>query len=180
MNFFEMLVMSRKLSFSDGRVTFYGQDIMIFPTTSLMDYFGLLIDDADETKEVYSAVKESMVDSKDSLKNAYNASDAVGWISNTVNLYGLGQITFSDQKAPIGEIIVTNSPFVESLKGKSKSPVDHVLRGIIAGLTSAVFDNDYDALETACRASGDQGCRFVLDLNANLRKNFPDIYKNQA
>ena len=181
MNFFEMLVLSQKLSFSDGRVTFYGQDILIFPVLSIMGYIDLIGNSTESTKEVYYMVKESMLENKQNLKKAYKPSDGVNWIYNTLNLYGLGKVSFGTSTIPpTGEIFVENSPFANGLNGKVNAPIDHILRGIIAGMVSAIFDNDYDVIEVECCVIGSNRCKLILDSKENLSKNFPSFCKNQV
>ena len=48
------------------------------------------------------------------------------------------------------------------LKGKVKKPVDHFIRGLIAGWATASFKWDIDVIEQECSALGSDKCKFVF------------------
>lgn len=181
MNFFEMLVMSRKLSFIDGKVSLYGQEISIYPSRSIMDYILLINEDSELVESVYATAKQSMLEYRAELIKAYNPSKSITWIINTINLYGLGKVEYtgSNPNLPIGEMTAENSPFVQYLKGKVDKPVDSVLKGLIAGMVSAILDSNYDVIELECQATGSSKCKFVLDTKENLVSKFPIECQNQ-
>ncbi|MBU1120992.1 4-vinyl reductase, partial [Candidatus Micrarchaeota archaeon] len=49
------------------------------------------------------------------------------------------------------------------LQGKISFPVDHFVRGILAGLFSNAFHTDLDCLELKCIASGSSECEFIVN-----------------
>ncbi len=59
------------------------------------------------------------------------------------------------------EIRVCGSAFAEAY-GRSDRPVCHLIRGIVAGMGTALLGLECGALETDCEAKGDPCCRFVL------------------
>ncbi|MBW2015982.1 MAG: 4-vinyl reductase [Deltaproteobacteria bacterium] len=59
------------------------------------------------------------------------------------------------------EVSVTASPFAEAY-GESAHPVCHLIRGIVAGMGSALLGIKCDAVETACSAMGADRCLFNL------------------
>lgn len=180
MNFFEMLVLSKKLSFADGKVSFYGQDISVYPLQSVVEYTGLINKDSESVKFTYITAKNSMIEYKQNIASAYNQSDTKKWIVETVNLYGLGEIQFDTSSSQLtGGITVENSPFAQNLKGKIDRPVDHILRGIIAGITSVVSNIDYDVIELKCETTGNTNCKLVLDNKEALIQKFPNESKEQ-
>ncbi|MCX5798025.1 MAG: 4-vinyl reductase, partial [Proteobacteria bacterium] len=56
-------------------------------------------------------------------------------------------------------IMVLNSPFAVYY-GESEKPVCHFIRGIVAGITLAVFGQFTKAVETHCLVKKDIFCRF--------------------
>ncbi len=66
-----------------------------------------------------------------------------------------------DRAAQVLEVSVTASPFAEAY-GKAHSPVCHLIRGVVAGMGSALLGFEVRAEERACSALGDPYCRFVL------------------
>ena len=176
MNIFEMLMLSRKLAFEDGRVTLYGQGIAIFPTPSLAEHLAQMSNDPASTKLVYRMAKESMLDSKQDLINAHNASKDKNWLCEMINLYAHGAAAYEDP-AKEGVIILADSPFSSSLTGKVNGPVDHIVRGLIAGIASAISNKDIDVLEIECGVDGK--CKFTLGEKKNLMSKYPSIGNSQ-
>lgn len=75
--------------------------------------------------------------------------------------WGRFQVEQYDPEAEILEISVASSPFAEAY-GEAEHPVCHLLRGIVAGIGSALLKTECGAIETACSAMGDDKCRFIL------------------
>jgi predicted hydrocarbon binding protein len=59
-------------------------------------------------------------------------------------------------------VTVTCSAFAE-VYGRSTDPVCHMTRGVMAGMTQTLFNEDVDASETHCLAKGDDVCRFLIE-----------------
>jgi len=59
-------------------------------------------------------------------------------------------------------VTVTCSPFAVAY-GKSKEPVCHMIRGVMAGMGHTLFGEDFAAVETHCLAKGDDLCRFLIE-----------------
>lgn len=57
---------------------------------------------------------------------------------------------------------VDSSPFAEVYMGASETGVCHLIRGVLGGLGSGVFDVEVQAHETRCLAQGDECCRFEI------------------
>ncbi len=56
---------------------------------------------------------------------------------------------------------VHSSPFAEAY-GSSSSPVCHLIRGILSGMASVVFEKEIEARELHCLAKGDGFCKFEI------------------
>lgn len=173
MNFFEMLVMSRKMSFQEGKVTLYGQDITIFPIQSIVQYIYEVAGNSLSAKDLYHTSKDAMLEYREYLRKAAAEKDLANWICETLNLYGQGKLTYqTPDMAPIGTLTLENSPFANELQEKTKLPVDNIFRGIIAGVTSSISGRDLDALEVECHATGSINCKIIVDTKEILSDKF--------
>lgn len=56
---------------------------------------------------------------------------------------------------------IHHSPFAEAY-GPSSSPVCHIIRGILGGMGSVIFNKEIEAKELSCMAMGDEYCRFEI------------------
>ena len=59
-------------------------------------------------------------------------------------------------------VSVVHSPFAESY-GNSSQGVCHLIRGVLAGMASILFESDFTSEEIECRAKGDSRCVFVIE-----------------
>ncbi|MGI0100199.1 MAG: V4R domain-containing protein [Candidatus Micrarchaeaceae archaeon] len=172
--------MSRKMVFEDGLVTFYGEGVLIFPAPSIIKYTAMINDEPEYTKSLYQTAKESVLEYKQNLLKECGSNDHKKFIIDTIKLYGLGKIGYEiDSAEPTGMIMLENSPFASNDSGKANNPIDHILRGLIVGMVSAIFDREFDMIEIECRASGGNNCKFLLDSSDELIKKFPLLCANQ-
>jgi predicted hydrocarbon binding protein len=179
MNFFEMLMISRKMQFEDGKIKLYGQDIAIIPAPPIIEYIRLINDDDRQIKLIYSTAKESMLDYKQEIMDATKGLDSK-WISDTMNLYSHGKMRYEEPSlAPLGIVSLENSAPAKILKTKVEAPVDHIFRGILAGLTSVICKRDIDVIETSCYVVNGNLCKFSVNDNAKLKENFQSLYEKQ-
>lgn len=183
MNFFEMLIMSRKMTFADGVVTLYGGNVLIFPAPSIIKYICMTGTDQRNAKELYHMAKESILENRAGMVGTGKPETDVSWMIETANLYGLGKLHYQEASAtiPAGIIIVEDSPFENGPYSRKGTPMDHVLRGILAGMASVLFNKDFDAVEIECGvATGSPACKIALDTKANLMEKYPELYKTQT
>jgi hypothetical protein len=181
MNFFDMLLMSRKMTFEEGKITLYGQEILIFPYLPLMEHVAQIGNDVKSIKNMYLLAKDSMLENKEGIIKSYKTAGNVNWICETINLLGHGKIKYEDPPTgPTGMIILENSTLAKDLIGKVNNPVDYILRGIIAGIISAILDKDVDAVETECCANGSDNCKIFVDLKEKLVNKFPVLCEQQV
>ncbi len=78
----------------------------------------------------------------------------IGWGCFSLNYY--------DAAKKILRITVENSPFAKSY-GKSSKGVCDLIRGVIGGMASVIFDQDCIASEVECISKGFEKCLFVVD-----------------
>ncbi len=84
----------------------------------------------------------------------------IGWGCFTLNHY--------DATKKIIRITVGNSPFARSY-GESSKGVCDLIRGVIGGMASIIFNQDCIASEVECISTGFEKCVFVVDLGRGLK-----------
>jgi predicted hydrocarbon binding protein len=67
-----------------------------------------------------------------------------------------------DPKLKLLRLSVADSPFAESY-GRSAQGVCHLIRGVLSGMATILFDQDCASSEIECRAKGDMCCLFVIE-----------------
>jgi predicted hydrocarbon binding protein len=80
----------------------------------------------------------------------------IGWGNFSLKQY--------DPQAKRLYVSVAHSPFAQAY-GKSTHGVCHLIRGVLAGVATVLFEVECTAKETACRAMGDENCLFVLEVS---------------
>lgn len=172
--------MSRKMTFVDGKITLYGQDIVIFPPTTLSEYILQSNNDRATAKMLYSNGKAGMIENKESFVQACKTADKGLWICELIDLYGLGKIRYENQSnTPKGKIFLENSTISQNLIGKVKGPTDHILRGIIAGIASSIFGEDLDVVEIECCTDTNKSCILLVESKSVLIGKFPELFSTQ-
>ena len=167
MSIFDEFMLARQLSFNDGSITLLENRVVIVQAKFFTDYSLAIEGNLDRISELYEISKNSFTEEmgKATGKNfEFNFNDFFKWMTKVAMLAGWGKLTWGDvyQKNKSGVIFMENSPIAEVLKGKVKSPIDHVIRGFIAGGASAAFNADIDATEEECVALGAQKCKFIF------------------
>lgn len=161
---FKKLLMAGQIKFEEGSISFLNSRVVIAPSelfVNLMEKFKyndnicLKFYRASKSTNIKGFAKE--VSKKYNLKQL----DLAKWLINTGNVSGWGNIKFiaQDNKNKTGVVEVRNGI---SQRIKSKIPVDHFLRGQIAGGTSAAFNMEFECIERKCIAAGDECCEFVI------------------
>lgn len=178
MNFFEMLILSQRLHIEDGKISFYGQDIVIFEPTSLSEYILDIDDDLASIKLLYHIAKEAIIENSKNIIDNFKATEPTKWIAKTVNLYAFGKVTFVNDN--MEDVLLENSVIVEILKNKVKNPPDHILRGIIAGFSSIIRNENLECIEIECLATKGKFCRLVISQEAFLKTKYNEIYERQV
>ena len=75
--------------------------------------------------------------------------------------WGLFRLIDFDPTRHIIRVRVEKSPFAEAYGASSKG-VCHLIRGVLSGLATVLFDRDCTATEILCLAKGDQHCVFHI------------------
>ena len=180
MNLLDALLMSRKMKFEDGSITLYGESVAILPLEGFIMYASKIASDKSTTKILYSTMRNSMLEQRNKLNAESKDNDPSGWICNSINLYGFGKMRYEKPLSSQNRTMILEcSPFVKILKGKSSAPVDHIVRGALAGIASIATGQELHALETDCAVSGRENCRFILDSKEKLVNEFRELCEMQ-
>ncbi|MFH0955091.1 MAG: 4-vinyl reductase [Candidatus Micrarchaeota archaeon] len=130
-----------------------------------------LISDENANKAVYSAVKSHV---RDSLLQSFQLTPpllkAVSFLEEYFTASGWGKLSHVqiDETNHRAIMVVDENPVAISLQGKSAKPVDHVYRGVLAGMFSKLFGVDVDCVEHQCACQGRKTCEFVIQPQAEF------------
>ena len=162
---FEKLSMLRQLSFTDGEIRLLDNRMVILPANILAAYTEKINESQELVLELYHSIKDSQIEGFAKLVGksfSFSFNDFVKWMPDIFALAGWGIIEYKelDPDKHTATLTVARSPVATALKGKVKTPVDHLIRGFIAGAATAAFKVDIDTIETECAALDAQACKF--------------------
>jgi predicted hydrocarbon binding protein len=175
MNLFEKFALSRHVLFSDGDIQLFGNRVVLIQSGFFSEYGKSINDSPEKVLEFYNAAKISFreeIAKSIGTEFSFNFQNFFNWMTDIAILAGWGILKWSglDEKNMTGGITVENSPVAKNLAGKAILPVDHLIRGFIAGGASAAFKSDIDAIETDCVVLGAPICKFVFKPNGKTTK----------
>ncbi len=75
---------------------------------------------------------------------------------------GFGIIEILKLQSNYSEIIIHNSFECEIVKNQLDKPYSSLIRGILAGTFTELFDTEFKCKEENCIAKGDKACKFVI------------------
>ncbi|NIN66729.1 MAG: hypothetical protein GTO63_18980 [Anaerolineae bacterium] len=154
-------------SAEEGRIAFKGVPYMVIRPDTVVDFQKAV------EAEVGDRVAEMMMAggytggsrSSRRYKEVFNYSDEeiVAFMCRMGGEIGWGK--FEVEKLDVDNrqliVVVKNSPFAEAY-GDAENGVCHMIRGVMAGMATGIFDTEVESEEVLCRAKGDELCRFVL------------------
>jgi len=87
---------------------------------------------------------------------------SVGWLGMMLTYLGLGDTRVSEFKEKERLTLrIKNSPESACEECRHKVPSCHIMRGFLAGMSSALYENMYaECTETACASAGSEVCEF--------------------
>lgn len=178
--FYDKFIITNSIKYKNNNFYLLQMPFIITP----IDIFtGMILNNDKNTNiELYESVKKSM--KTEILKSfdktfGINKEKKIKLIEDYFTASGWGKIEHLkiDLEKKQALIIVENSPFAIKLKGKTKNPVDHYLRGIIAGLMEEAFQEKVECIETECKAIGNSTCKFIVKRKNELNIDNPLIRK---
>lgn len=88
-------------------------------------------------------------------------SESLQYFVNYLESLGLGQFEITDyESGKICKIIIKNS--VECSHIKSESPYSQIIRGLLSGFITSLWNVEVKAMEVSCAAKGDPYCEFHI------------------
>ena len=177
-------MLSKQISFNEGKISLLGQRFVILPADSLIYYVLKINKDVKFISKLYNSAKQTVAKGfgVDVGRNySFSFGDYTNWFVEIAKFGGWGIIKWEEleKESHKGVISIENSPIGVSLKGKVNSPCDHIIRGFIAGGASSAFKSDVDVIETECIATGSTKCILVIDSNENLKLKYKKLYETQ-
>ncbi len=162
---FADLLMHGEIKIERGTFILFNQKVALVPQTFFIELTKNAIGNPERTIELYETAKKIMWEVfAPKFKDRYKlpANNVVDWMKNIGELGGWGQfeIVDYDEKRKRAIVRIKDASIGSALKPSSE-PVDHVIRGFMAGVASFLFNSDVDYVETKCVAKGDPFCEFI-------------------
>ena len=166
-NYYDKFIFTGQIKFNESNFFLIDIPFLIFPVEILSK---LLFSCSDEqSKEIYYSVKKSVKEFLPKLKAKpkYSGISLVNFANEFFSSSGFGKIRVVqfDETKLRAILLVSSSPFAFQFKNKSKKPLDHILRGIIAGTFSFALEKDLDCIETKCISVNSSECEFIVNSN---------------
>jgi predicted hydrocarbon binding protein len=173
--FFDKYIMTSTLKYTHNNFYLMNIPFFIMPVDILISLSSKK--DISHHKELYTLFKES---TKKNFMPKFNGMgigdkkelDFLKYFF-TASGFGLVEIIDFDEESKRAIVVLNNSPFAAELKGKVDFAVDTLLRGVFAGIFSAILKEDVDCVEVECTALNDNVCKFIV----KPKKEF-DLEKN--
>jgi len=164
-SFFDKFIFTNGLKYKHNNFYLLNLPFVILPTELLIGIVSK--EDKDMNLDLYYSIKEAthkrLIRQFD-LDFGLQGDRALIFIRNFFSASGWGGIKVIDfdEKKKRAIIVVSNSPIATALHGKVKSPVDHLLRGVFAGVFSSLLKTDLECLEHKCAAVNERECEFII------------------
>ena len=179
-DFFKKLMLARQVQIEKGSMLLLGQRMLILPALTFVYLQKAANDKEMINKYIYYCCKlADVLGFTKGIQERYGLKheNLIKWMMDVAMLAGWGkfEIISMDTEKLTMVAHVKNSA-VASLFGPSKFPIDHAIRGFIAGASEALYKKPIDTIETKCQAMGNQYCEFItkptkdFDFNNSLVK----------
>lgn len=185
---FKKLLLARQMSIEKGKIEMLGQRMIIAPVYTFSYIIKNAVNQDEMGRLIYDACKHANNDPRGfthdvSRKYKLRGEKLIRWMADIATTSGWGVINVVkvDEREKTAVVNIEDSPVAKFI-GKSKHPVDHPIRGYMAGAAEVIFNDlkankgewvKYDYIETHCRATGNPFCSFKLMETESL-KNSPN------
>gem|GEM_PF-808576 len=164
-NFYDKFIFANALKYKNNNFFLADLPFLVCPVELLS---GLLeTQDQDFERKLYLAIRESV--SKHLIPSfgaefGLRGKPLVDFLEKYFVASGWGTISNIDLdfEAKKAIVRVSNNPVSSRLHFRAAAPADHILRGVLAGIFSRVFEEKMDCVETHCCALGEQECEFII------------------
>jgi len=163
--FYDKFIFANALKYRQGKFSLANLPFLICPAELLI---GLLeTNDLEFEKRLYYAVRKSAANHLIPAFGTgfgFHGEKLLNFLERYFVASGWGLIKNVDLdfKAKKAIVKVSNNPVSTKLHAKAKAPADHILRGLLAGIFSRVFDEAVECVETHCMALGEADCEFIV------------------
>ncbi len=163
--FYDKFIFANSLHYRKNNFFLVNLPFVICPTDLLI---GLLeTQDKEFERKLYLAIKKSVANHllpEFGTEFGFGGEKLVNFLERFFVASGWGNIKNVDLdfKAKKAIVSVSNNPLAGRLHKRVSMPADHILRGIIAGIFSAVFGESVDCVEIHCIALGEADCEFIV------------------
>ena len=182
-DFVKKLMLSREINFDKGKILLLNEPICLMPMKTIVDIIDLTKND--QKNILYSAGKISGQDWFVKIKTRFYAKkmpikDVIEWGNNIIAMAGYGVSILEKFDEQNKEIVfrLENSTVCE-LIGRTAKPLDHLYRGYVAGAGTVMFNEECEALEIKCKATGSPYCEFLVK-PAGMFDNKNPLFKEQV
>lgn len=175
--FINKLRLSRQLTFDEGQITLLGKPtVMMIPADTFIalekEYLknnpiGLYRIGRDAGKDFYRLVAHFALDAPHIIKFGVQVFNTSG--------FGKLEVIRVDYKNSRAIFHIRDSI---SARIKSKDPVCHYIRGLLASFIQESLKKEIEGVETNCIAQGHQICEFILKRKGEFDKN-SELVKKQ-
>jgi len=178
--FVTKLIVNKQLSFEEGSIRLYNQNILMFPVYAMADTLKELERNKSENLLYYS-FKELGIKWTKILEKQYKIKkeeiffDAGAKIISMAG-WGIVKVLDADPEKHIVKFKFENSSIAKAY-GKSNHPVCHMFRGMAAGSMCVTYKDNLDAIETKCKAMGFPACEIIVKPTKNFKFSEPIIKK---
>jgi predicted hydrocarbon binding protein len=175
------LMMARQIKMDKGSLILLEQKMVMCPAVTFV-FLPSLVGDNDIGKHIYYACK--LADEQGFTKGirkryGLEGGKLIQWMANIAMLGGWGdiQVMKLDMKQKRAIVQARNSPIALQYppSKSSKVPVDHIMRGYMAGAAEVAFGTPTDFIETKCQAMGDPHCEFIAKPTDEFDKSDPRV-----
>ncbi|MBN1941546.1 MAG: hypothetical protein JW772_05185, partial [Candidatus Diapherotrites archaeon] len=163
--FYDKFIFTNGLKFKHNNFFLINVPFLIAPIPVLSGIMS--VEDPEFTKKLYYAVKDSV--RRDLLKQissdfGFKGERMAKFMGDFFAASGWGSIKVVDLDSSKTEAIVSvqDNPFASHVRKPVKAPVDHFLRGILAGIFSRAFNQGVDCVEVHCCCLGSRDCEFII------------------
>ncbi|MFH1239666.1 MAG: 4-vinyl reductase [Candidatus Diapherotrites archaeon] len=163
--FFDRFIFANALTYKHNNFYLVNTPFVISPTDILVSLVAQ--NDSELNTKIYYAIKESTKNNllkQLGLDFRVENEKAVSIFTNFFTASGWGKIEKInfDVKEKRAIVSLENSPFASALRWKTNKPVDHFMRGLLAGFFSKLFNLEVDCVETKCAAMNHNSCEFII------------------
>lgn len=161
--FFSKLLVSEQIKFEGGVFSLFGQRVILLPVEVLSELVKLSLDNPKMASVIYNFSKKAVHDGFATAmeKKGMKGRKLVELLLEIAGTSGWGKFELLNYNSETGDVKMNlyNSAVASNLH--AKKPVDHIIRGGMAGVATKAFNMNVDFVEMSCLAMGKASCQFI-------------------